>query len=81
VDAETSTSGRPAEQQEWQAAVCDILQDSAQLIRLTLKGKISSDMPYRQVIIRPVMLKGVRHLQVVHYTQKQVRAAEWSALS
>ncbi len=33
-------------------------------VELSLKGKIGSDMPWRQLTVRPVFLRGVRQLQV-----------------
>ncbi len=45
--------------------------DEATFIQLTLKGKISADLPWRLVTVRPIMLKSGRHLQVSHFDAKQ----------
>ncbi|HZU69763.1 MAG TPA: SAM-dependent methyltransferase [Ktedonobacteraceae bacterium] len=42
--------------------------DEEKFVRLTVKGKA---MPWRQVIVRPVMIKRQRHLQFSYFTEKQ----------
>lgn len=48
--------------------------DEEQFVRLTMKGKIRDHTipcPWRQVIVRPVMIKNERHLQFSYFTDKQ----------
>lgn len=40
-------------------------------IQMTLSGKISPALAWRRVILRPVMLKGRRHIQISHFDAKQ----------
>lgn len=40
-------------------------------VELRLKGRLGPDMPYRSVNVRPVLLKGKRHLQFAYFTEKQ----------
>ncbi len=42
--------------------------DEEKFVRLTLKGRI---LPWRQVIVRPVLIKKQRHLQFSYFTEKQ----------
>jgi len=41
----------------WRQEVLAAVLDEGQLVRLTLKGRVSGDMPYRQAVVMPVMLK------------------------
>ena len=46
--------------------------DEEQFVRLTLKGQIrESVLPWRQVMVRPVLIKDERYLQFSYFTQKQ----------
>lgn len=45
--------------------------DEAAFVQMTLKGKISDTLPWRMVVIRPVLLKNQRHLQFSHFSAKQ----------
>jgi hypothetical protein len=40
-------------------------------IQITFSGKISAALPYRRVILRPVLLKGRRHIQISRFDAKQ----------
>ena len=49
-----------------------IVLDEEQFVRLTLKGQIrESGLPWRQVVVRPVLIKNERYLQFSYFTQKQ----------
>jgi len=45
--------------------------DEDAFVQLTLKGKLSDDLPWRMVVARPVLIKNRRHLQFSHFTAKQ----------
>ncbi len=45
--------------------------DDAAFVQMTLKGKISESLPWRMVVIRPVLLKNQRHLQFSYFSAKQ----------
>jgi SAM-dependent methyltransferase len=45
--------------------------DEASFVQMTLKGKMSDQLPWRMVVVRPVLLKNQRHLQVSHFDAKQ----------
>lgn len=46
--------------------------DEATFVRLTLKGKQpKQEVPYRRIVVRPVLIKGERHLQFSYFTEKQ----------
>lgn len=46
--------------------------DEEQFVRLTLKGQIREPvLPWRQVVVRPVLIKDERYLQFSYFTQKQ----------
>lgn len=52
--------------------VRQIVLDEEQFVRLTLKGRIREPaLPWRQVVVRPVQIKGERYLQFSYFTQKQ----------
>ncbi len=58
--------------QEYQKQIKRLVLDEAAFIRLTMKGKIRQGvLPWRQVVVRPIMLKGERRLQFSYFTQKQ----------
>src|ERR1700737_1289556 len=49
-----------------------IVLDEEQFVRLPLKGKIRQPLlPWRQVVVRPVLIKNERYLQFSYFTQKQ----------
>ena len=49
-----------------------MVMDEEQFARLTLKGQIREPaLPWRQVVVRPVLIKGERYLQFSYFTQKQ----------
>src|SRR5947209_11876603 len=46
--------------------------DEEQFVRLTLKGQIREPvLPWRLVVVRPVLIKDERSLQFSYFTQKQ----------
>lgn len=45
--------------------------DETTFVQMTLKGEISNTLPWRMVNVRPVQIKGKRHLQFSHFTAKQ----------
>ena len=46
--------------------------DEETFIRLTIKGKVRApDLPWRQVIVRPVLIKNERYLQFSYFSEKQ----------
>lgn len=46
--------------------------DEQTFVQLTMKGKIrDSAVPWRQVIVRPVLIKNERYLQFSYFTEKQ----------
>ena len=46
--------------------------DEEKFVRLTMKGRPhDSAVPWRQVIVRPVLIKNDRHLQFSYFTEKQ----------
>ncbi len=46
--------------------------DEEQFVRLTLKGQMREPaLPWRQVVVRPVLIKNERYLQFSYFTQKQ----------
>jgi hypothetical protein len=59
----------------WQQEVFRAAADSGQLIKMSLKGRITGSMPYKMVNVRPVLLKGSRRLQFSHLDAKQVAKA------
>ena len=58
--------------QDYQEHIKRLVLDEAAFIRLTVKGKIREGvLPWRQVVVRPIMLKGESCLQFSYFTQKQ----------
>ena len=46
--------------------------DEEQFVRLTMKGQIREPLlPWRQVVVRPVLIKNEHYLQFSYFTQKQ----------
>ncbi|MCA0456982.1 MAG: SAM-dependent methyltransferase [Chloroflexi bacterium] len=45
--------------------------DEATFVHMTFKGEIGGALPWRMVNVRPVQIKGSRHLQFSHFTAKQ----------
>jgi len=45
--------------------------DEATFVQLTLTGKPDGSLPWRKVVVRPVLIKNRRHLQFSHFTAKQ----------
>jgi hypothetical protein len=53
------------------ALILDAVRDPESMNHITLRGKVGPKQPWRQVTVRPVMLKQVLHLQFSQFTQKQ----------
>lgn len=57
---------------EYKEQVKRLVLDEQVFVRLTMKGQIrDTTMPWRQVIVRPVLIKNERYLQFSHFNQKQ----------
>lgn len=52
-------------------ALRQLVQDETAFVRLTLHAKIGPEMPYRRIVIRPVLVKGRRHIQFSYFTATQ----------
>jgi SAM-dependent methyltransferase len=49
-----------------------VVLDEGQFVRLTMKGQIREPLlPWRQVVVRPILIKSERHLQFSYFTQTQ----------
>lgn len=62
--------------EDYVSQVKSLVLDEATFVRLALKGRAQSANtqeanPWRQVVVRPVLLKGGRHLQFSYFSQKQ----------
>jgi len=55
----------------YREALQQLVQDESVFVRLTLYAKIGPNMPYRRIVIRPVMVKGRRHMQFSYFTATQ----------
>jgi SAM-dependent methyltransferase len=57
---------------EYQEQVKRLVLDEQAFVRLTMKGlSQDADVPWRQVIVRPVLIKHERYLQFSYFSQKQ----------
>jgi len=57
---------------DYKEQIKHIVMDAEQFVRLTMKGQIREPiLPWRQVIVRPVLIKNERYLQFSYFTQKQ----------
>src|SRR6266516_3461379 len=57
---------------EYKEQVKRLVLDEQVFVRLTMKGQIQEAiMPWRQVIVRPVLIKNERYLQFSYFNQKQ----------
>jgi hypothetical protein len=45
--------------------------DETAFVQMTLKGKIGERLPWRMVVVRPVLLRNQRHLQFSHFDARQ----------
>jgi Methyltransferase domain len=58
--------------QDYREQVKRLALDEASFVRLTAKGKIREGvLPWRQVVVRPIMLKGEHYLQFSYFTERQ----------
>ena len=66
--------------EDYKSQIRSLVLDEETFVRLVLKSRVPSmkapdtgatDNPWRQVIVRPVLLKGGRHLQFSYLSQKQ----------
>ena len=56
---------------DYRALIHDAAQDEASFIQMTFKGELNNALPWRMVTVRPVQIKGRRHLQFAHFSAKQ----------
>lgn len=57
---------------DYKSQVKTLVRDNETFVRLVLKTPLQgTSNPWRQVIVRPVLLKGGRHLQFSYFSQKQ----------
>jgi SAM-dependent methyltransferase len=57
---------------EYKEQVKRLVLDEQVFVRLTMKGQVrDTTMPWRQVIVRPVLIKNERYLQFSYFNQKQ----------
>src|SRR5881227_3542389 len=57
---------------EYKEQVKRLVLDERVFVRLTMKGLTqNTDVPWRQIIVRPVLIKHERHLQFSYFSQKQ----------
>jgi len=57
---------------DYKEQIKHIVLDDEQFVRLTMKGQIREALlPWRQVVVRPVLIKSERYLQFSYFTQKQ----------
>ncbi|HEY6408983.1 MAG TPA: SAM-dependent methyltransferase [Ktedonobacteraceae bacterium] len=57
---------------EYRESIKKLVLDEETFLRMTLKGKIhGQEVPWRRVIVRPVLLKQTRHLQFSYINAKQ----------
>ena len=61
------------QEQDYRDVVRDIVLDDANFVQFTAKGKIrmGQSSPWRQVTVRPVEIKGARHLQFSYLDERQ----------
>jgi SAM-dependent methyltransferase len=58
--------------EDYKTQVKSLVLDEATFVRLVLKGQgQTTTNPWRQVVVRPVLLKSGRHLQFSYFSQKQ----------
>src|ERR1700738_1406281 len=57
---------------DYKEQIKHIVLDEEQFVRLTMKGQMRELLlPWRQVVVRPVLIKNARYLQFSYFTQKQ----------
>jgi hypothetical protein len=57
---------------DYKAKIREGVFDDEKFVRLTLKGVApSAGVPWRRIVVRPVMLKGGRHLQFSYYDERR----------
>ncbi|HEX7734036.1 MAG TPA: SAM-dependent methyltransferase [Ktedonobacteraceae bacterium] len=56
---------------DYRSQVKALVLDEESFVRLVLKGQVAESNPWRQVVVRPVLLKSGRHLQFSYFNQKQ----------
>jgi len=57
---------------EYKEQIKRLVLDEQVFVRLTMKGRSQhTDMSWRQVIVRPVLIKNERYLQFSYFSQKQ----------
>jgi SAM-dependent methyltransferase len=57
---------------EYREQIKRMVLDEETFVRLTMKGRVrAGDVPWRQIVVRPVLIKGERHLQFSYFSDKQ----------
>jgi SAM-dependent methyltransferase len=57
---------------QYKEQVKRLVLDDPAFVRLTMKGKVRAhDFPWRQVIVRPVLIRNERHLQFSYFSDRQ----------
>ena len=57
--------------EDYLSQVKALVLDEETFVRLVLRGQMTGNNPWRQVAVRPVLLKNGRHLQFSYFSQKQ----------
>jgi len=57
---------------QYKEQVKHLVLDDPAFVRLTIKGKVRAhDFPWRQVVVRPVLIRNERHLQFSYFNERQ----------
>ncbi len=57
---------------DFKQTITQVVLDEDTFLRLTLKGQIRGEtMPWKRVVVRPVLIKNIRHLQFSYFDVKQ----------
>ncbi|KAG2486609.1 hypothetical protein HYH03_014777 [Edaphochlamys debaryana] len=81
-DASPSATSRETargEPQDWKQQVLSAMATAEGFAELTIRAKVANAQPWHTVTVRPVTVKGARHLQVTTFTARQSLAANHPA--
>ncbi len=57
---------------QYREQIKHLVLDDPAFVRLTMKGKVRAhDFPWRQVVVRPVLIRNERHLQFSYFSDRQ----------
>src|SRR5258708_32231801 len=57
---------------QYKEQIKSMVLDEQTFVRLTMRGQVrDATNPWRQVVVRPVLIKNRRHLQFSYFNQKQ----------